>query len=77
MSENDKSRNQSKASGAADVGQAEVKQKFDEANEKGYFGTVTDPTPNANYTFAGQAKGAPTPETDEQLRAEAQKARNQ
>lgn len=38
-----------------------------EAQEKGYHGFVTDPTPNENYTFTGQAKGAPTPETNRAL----------
>ena len=35
-----------------------------EVLEAGYFGKVTDPTPNENYTVEGVASGAPTPETD-------------
>ena len=38
------------------------------AQERGYNGFVPDPTPNENYTFAGQAKGAPTPETNRALK---------
>ena len=48
---------------SADAGQAEVQAKFDEANEKGYFGTTPDDTPNENYTLAGVTSGKPTPET--------------
>ena len=47
-----------------DAGQAEVQKKFDEANEKGYFGTVPDETPNENYTLQGVTSGKPTPETE-------------
>lgn len=45
-----------------DLGLAEVKAKFDEANEKGYFGHAPDETPNENYTLAGVTSGKPTPE---------------
>lgn len=55
-----------------DVGQAEVQANFDEINAKGYVGTVPDPTPNYNYTVAGNDE--PTPETDDDLAAEARKA---
>lgn len=47
-----------------DAGQAEVQAKFDEANDKGYFGTTPDETPNENYTLQGVTSGKPTPETD-------------
>lgn len=47
---------------ADDAGQAEVQAKFDEAEEKGYFGFVPDSTPNENYTLAGVIAGKPTPE---------------
>lgn len=47
---------------ADDLGADEVQQKFDEANEKGYFGTVPDETPNENYTLQGVTSGKPTPE---------------
>lgn len=48
--------------GLAD-GQRRVKAMIDEENEKGYRGTVPDPTPNENYTVAGVTRGLPTPET--------------
>jgi len=53
-----------KAARTADAGQAEVQAKFDEANEKGYFGTTPDDTPNENYTLKGVTSGKPTPETE-------------
>lgn len=77
MSEKQTKQDQKATSASTDAGQDEIQQAFDEATEKGYFGTVTDPTPNANYTVAGVVKGAPTPETDETLAAEARTARNQ
>jgi hypothetical protein len=46
-----------------DAGQAEVQARFDDANDKGYFGTTPDDTPNENYTLAGVTSGKPTPET--------------
>ena len=49
---------------ADDAGQAEVQAKFDEANEKGYFGSTPDETPNENYTLKGVTSGKPTPETE-------------
>lgn len=52
----------SKKTSADDAGQAEVQAKFDEAEEKGYFGTVPDETPNENYTLAGVTSDKPTPE---------------
>jgi len=57
-----------------DIGQNEMQETFDEANEKGYFGTEVDPTPNENYTVKGVASGAPTPETDADAKAKAAKA---
>lgn len=50
---------------------AEVQAKFDAAAEKGYVGISPDPTPRENYTVAGVVAGKPTPETDEQARADA------
>lgn len=47
-----------------DAGQDEVQAKFDEASEKGYFGTTPDKTPNENYTLDGVTSGKPTPETE-------------
>ena len=67
MSENETSRNQRQAASTEDSGQAEVQAAFDEANDRGYFGVTTDPTPDENYTLRGQAKGARTPETDAAL----------
>lgn len=46
----------------SDVGQAEVAKPFQEAAEKGYFGSVPDDTPPENYTLAGVVAGKPTPE---------------
>ena len=54
-----------------DSGEQQVDEAFEEANERGYFGTTTDPTPDENYTVEGVANGAPTPETDEEANAEA------
>ncbi len=70
MSEKDSKQSRSKAESTDDVGQEEVQDTFDEANEQGFFGTSSDPTPNENYTVAGVVKGAPTPETDEGAKAE-------
>lgn len=47
-----------------DGGNASAQEQMDEANEKGYFGVTTDPTPNEHYTASGVNKGLPTPETD-------------
>lgn len=49
---------------AEDVGQAEVQKRFDEANEKGFFGHSPDETPRENYTLKGVTSGKPTPETE-------------
>lgn len=43
--------------------QEQVNAVMQEEQEKGYRGYDTDPTPNRNYTLAGQAEGADTPET--------------
>ena len=48
----------------ADLGQEEVAERIAQEQAQGYVGTVTDPTPNENYTLAGVTSGAPTPETD-------------
>lgn len=42
--------------------------------EQGFRGTEVDPTPNENYTVAGVTSGAPTPETDDAARDEAEAA---
>ena len=49
----------------------EVQKRFDAAHEKGYFGVSPDPTPREHYTIAGVIAGKPTPETDEQAKADA------
>ncbi len=48
-----------------DAGEKELQARFDEAEEKGYFGTTADPTPRDNYTVSGVTSGADTPETRE------------
>lgn len=45
-----------------DAGQAEVQAKVTEAEEKGYYGSVPDSTPNENYTLKGVGSGKSTPE---------------
>ncbi len=70
MSENDTKRNQKQAASTdtapgQDVGQKEVQDAFDVANEQGFFGVTTDPTPDENYTLQGVSQGLPTPETDQ------------
>lgn len=59
--------------GKRDAGQAEVTERLQEEQEKGYSGTVPDPTPNYNYTVAGNDE--PTPETDEDLKDEVETLR--
>jgi hypothetical protein len=54
-----------------DAGVSQVQQSADEANEKGYYGAETDPTPNSAYTVSGVTSGEGTPETDEDARAAA------
>lgn len=56
---------------ATETAANEVQKKVDAAEEKGYFGVSPDPTPRENYTVAGVTAGKPTPETDEQARADA------
>lgn len=53
-----------------ELGGKEVQQKMDVETEQGFRGTVTDPTPNANYTVAGVTAGAPTPENNPDAAAE-------
>lgn len=49
-----------------------VQENVDRETEQGFRGVEVDPTPNENYTLAGQNAGKPTPETDEDA---AEKAR--
>lgn len=63
MSEKETSPNPKKASAstetkAADHGKAELQKAQDQADKQGYFGTVTDETPNEVYTVAGVTKKA-------------------
>lgn len=53
----------------ADLGQKELQETFDKANEQGFFGVEVDPTPNENYSLE-TPPDAPTPETDAKLAAE-------
>jgi hypothetical protein len=57
-----------------DAGQADVQKTVDAEQEAGFVGEKVDPTPDENYTLAGQASGAPTPETDEEAAEAARKA---
>lgn len=47
----------------------QVQEKVDEEDAQGFRGYNPDSTPNENYTFGGQAKGLPTPETDPEMAA--------
>jgi hypothetical protein len=55
------------------LGEEQLQETFDEANEKGFFGEATDKTPNENYTLAGVTSGAKTPETDKAIAEQEQK----
>jgi hypothetical protein len=58
-----------------DVGGAgEVAEKLQAEQEQGYRGVAVDPTPNEAYSVKGVTSGMPTPETDDDARAEADKA---
>lgn len=64
-------RNPNQTDQPKDEASAAVQADFDAAAEKGYFGVSPDPTPRENYTVAGVVAGKPTPETDEQAKADA------
>lgn len=51
-----------------------VQEATDRAEDRGFLGVETDPTPNSAYTVAGVLAGEPTPETDPDAAAEARKA---
>lgn len=55
-------------------GAAEVGEKLEAEQEQGYRGVAADPTPNHAYTVEGVTAGEPTPETDDDARAEANKS---
>ncbi|MEU7597284.1 hypothetical protein AB0B79_30270 [Streptomyces sp. NPDC039022] len=44
------------------------------AQEQGFYGVETDPTPNEHYTVAGVTAGKPTPETDPEAAEAARRA---
>lgn len=62
MASSPKEKTQTSSGAADDLGQDEVQKRFDEANEKGYFGHTPDDTPNENYTLKGVTSDKPTPE---------------
>jgi hypothetical protein len=51
-----------------------AQEAIDVETEQGFRGVEVDPTPNENYTLAGQNAGKPTPETDEDAAEEARLA---
>lgn len=55
-----------------DAASQRVQETFDKEQEQGYRGAKTDPTPDTAYTVQGVTSGAPTPETDPKLAAEAE-----
>jgi hypothetical protein len=52
------------AAQAVEKASQKVTETVDKETAQGYRGTVTDPTPNENYTVAGVTSGKPTPEND-------------
>ncbi|MGW4505696.1 hypothetical protein ACWENO_13755 [Streptomyces sp. NPDC004436] len=64
----------SKSTPTADEAVQKAQKAFDKAQEQGFFGVETDPTPNEHYSVAGVTAGQPTPETNEEAAAEARKA---
>ncbi|URN11364.1 hypothetical protein LUW77_03480 [Streptomyces radiopugnans] len=68
MAESKSSTRQSKSNSTQptpDDGVAQEMQRIvDEAEEQGFYGVETDPTPNEHYTVAGVTSGKPTPEND-------------
>lgn len=60
----------------AQADNAQVQQKVDAETEQGFRGVEVDPTPNENYTLAGQNAGAPVPETDDATARAATEAQN-
>lgn len=61
-------------SAKSDAGRDQAQARMDVINDQGFRGVAVDPTPNENYTVAGVTSGAPTPETDVDLEAEARGA---
>lgn len=54
---------------AKEVGADQVQASVDEDNDKGFHGVKTDPTPDEHYSVAGVLAGLPTPETDAEAAA--------
>lgn len=67
----DQNQNDSAKSATAEQLKGDLPQRVEEAQAKGYFGSVPDPTPNEAYTLSGVTSGAATPETDEQAAEDA------
>lgn len=61
-----------KKAAAASTGGDQSQAKMDEATEQGFIGVEVDQTPNENYTVAGVTAGLPTPETDADLKKQAE-----
>lgn len=65
----DEGRQAKRSAEKADASTADqVAENLSTETEQGFRGVEVDPTPNENYTLAGQNAGAPTPETDEATR---------
>lgn len=60
---------------AAKSTEKQVQDAVDQETEQGFRGVEVDPTPNENYTLAGQNAGKPTPETSDRAAEAARKAR--
>lgn len=52
----------------------QVADNLRQETKQGFRGMEVDPTPNENYTLAGQNAGLPTPETDSEAAAKAREA---
>jgi hypothetical protein len=58
-----------------DAGASEVDERMNDAAEKGYFGIVTDPTPNENYSLEARDAALGHPLRDIELTAAERVAR--
>ncbi len=66
--------NEATLSDGDESGAGEVAEKLQAEQEQGFRGVAADPTPNEAYTVKGVTSGMATPETDDDARAEANKA---
>lgn len=57
-----------------DKAASQVQKAVDKETEQGFRGLEVDPTPNENYTLAGQNAGKPTPESDQKAAEKAASA---